>query len=275
MANRMRQHGDSRSKVIANMGLFWRREVVWSGERKAFKKNLFGSRVHAKREGKIDFWKQAGIYALYADYNLIYVGQAGMGDKSCIGDRLHGHTKDDLAGRWDMFSWFGLRKAKGNGELGMKRGKTNPTVKNLADVLEGILIEVAQPPQNSQKGRFGPGVHRYIQASCEEPREDIEAAITQIRNDMASIKDRLPKVKEEPEQVIKHSFAIRATYKGRIYKARFRPSGKVILNQRTYSSPSAAGRAIVKGACGGWSFWRFRNQAGEWVRLKELRQKGK
>ena len=93
MAKRKRRHSDGKPKIIANMGLFWYRDVVWADVRKGFTKNLWGYRAWAKREGRVDFWKQAGIYALYADYHLIYVGQAGMGDKSCIGDRLYGHTK--------------------------------------------------------------------------------------------------------------------------------------------------------------------------------------
>ena len=177
-------------------------------------------------------------------------------------------TKDDLAGRWDMFSWFGLRKVKGNAELGSRHEMAHATVRNLADVLEGILIEVAQPPQNSQKGRFGPGVHRYIQVPREEPHEDIEAAITSMRDDLASIKDRLPEVVKEPKGFIKHSLAIRAIYKGRIYTAKVRRDGKVVYKDRTYTSPSAAGRAVVKGSCDGPWFWKFKNEAGEWVRLR-------
>ena len=195
MAKSRKQRG--KPKLIANMGLFWQRDkILWAGNRKVGKAALLGVRPGARHRGGVDFWRQAGIYALYADYHLIYVGQAGLGDKSCIGDRLRGHTKDDLAGRWDMFSWFGLRNVGENMKLGAKFERTHPTWKELADVLEGILIEVAEPPQNSQKGRFGPGVRRYIQVPYETDDENLSSAIKRIGKDVVTLKNRLSKAKK-------------------------------------------------------------------------------
>ena len=192
MAKSRKQRG--KPKLIANMGLFWQRDkVLWAGNRKVGKAAMSGVRPGAKHKGEVDFWEQTGIYALYADYHLIYVGQAGLGDKSYIGGRLRGHTKDNLAGRWDMFSWFGLRKVRENRKLGAKLQKAHSTWKELADVLEGILIEVAEPPQNSQKGRFGAGVHRYIQAPYEASDESLQLAIRRIGKDVATLKNRLSK----------------------------------------------------------------------------------
>jgi len=181
-------------KIIANMGLFWHRDkVLWSGDRRVGPKKLLGVRASAKRSGEVDFWKQAGIYALYADYDLIYVGQAGLGDKSCIGNRLKSHTRDSLADRWDKFSWFGLRTVRKNQTLGAKFQKAKATWSDVADVLEGILIEVAEPPQNSQKGRFGPGVQRYIQVPYAPPPDTTGETIRKMANDIERLKKRLGK----------------------------------------------------------------------------------
>jgi len=152
--------------VINTMGLFWHRDqCLWRGNRAVGQASLMGVRAGAKRQGHVNFWNQVGIYALYtADYRIVYVGQAGIGDKACIGSRLKAHTRDDLAGRWELFSWFGLKKVKGNNALGAKFELAHTTWRGIADILEGVVIEIAEPPMNSQKGRFGKGVHRYLQA---------------------------------------------------------------------------------------------------------------
>lgn len=186
----------SQSKIIRNMGLFWKRdEVLWKGDRKVGPKSLLGQRAGAKRAGNVDFWRQVGVYALYADYHLVYVGQAGIGDKACIGTRLKKHTKDDLAGRWDMFSWFGLCKVKANLTLGARFGLAKATWNGIADILEGILIEVAEPPMNSQKGRFGKGVHRYLQAPLPREKFDIAAEVRSLANQLTKIQKKVGKKK--------------------------------------------------------------------------------
>lgn len=162
MANKVKK-SERGQDIIKNMGLFWTRDkIMWRGTKKD-PKGLTGVRTHAKTSGPVDFWSQTGIYALYADYHLVYVGQAGLTDKSCIGSRLKAHLSNDLAGRWNMFSWFGLQAVLKSNRLG-KRGEVKLTSRaHLANVLEGIVIEIAEPPMNNQKGRFGDKVERYLQ----------------------------------------------------------------------------------------------------------------
>ena len=176
-------------KLVANMGLFWRKDaVLWRGDRRRGKHSLLGKQHGAKRQGVVNFWNQVGIYALYAEYKLVYVGQAGLGDKACIGSRLFHHTKDDLAGRWDMFSWFGFRKVNKNNALGARKKRAGASWPELSDVLEGVLIEVAEPPQNSQKGRFGPGVRRYLQdPHCEEDAPDLSREVKELARQVARV----------------------------------------------------------------------------------------
>jgi len=195
MAKAKKRRSKPKPKIIANMGVFWHRDKArWVGSRSQ-PRGILGVRAGAKRYGPVDFWNQVGIYCLYADLDLVYVGQAGLSDKSCIGDRLKSHTKDDTADRWDKFSWFGLCKVKQNGTLGARFEKAKATWSDVADVLEGILIEVAEPPENSQKGRFGPGVHRYIQVPCELLQNNTAFMIERMAKDLAGIKKRLEKTK--------------------------------------------------------------------------------
>jgi len=147
--------------IIKNVGLFWQRDkVLWAGNRGIGEKRLMGKNSKQKRNIGINFWKQSGIYALYNNYNLVYVGQTR---KSRLGQRLKDHLSDDLAGRWNMFSWFGFQKVKANGELSIEAKIKITHPDHLKDILEGIVIAVAEPLMNGQQGRFGPNVERYLQ----------------------------------------------------------------------------------------------------------------
>ena len=72
----------------------------------------------------------------------------------------------------------------------------------------------------------------------------------------------------EPSTLI----ALKATYKGKEYRATLRKDGKIGYNGKIYESPSGAGKAVIKKTCNGWAFWRYKNEKGEWVRLKEIRK---
>jgi hypothetical protein len=185
---------DSGQKIIANMGLYWKRENVrWVGSRSE-KRKLIGKRAKEKTGGSVDFWKQTGIYALYnTDYDLIYVGQAGFGDKSCIGDRLKHHTRDDLSGRWDKFSWFGLRKVTNKNKLGNKPQHKGGNLTSIGNVLEAILIEVAEPPMNSQGGKFGNKVERYLQDE-DERADKYDKSHKKILKNLARLSTDLKKL---------------------------------------------------------------------------------
>ena len=97
------------------------------------------------------------------------------------------HLTHDLAGRWNMFSWFGQRKVKANNDLGRRFEMKFTTRSAIADVLEGILIEVAEPPMNNQRGRFGNRVEHYLQVD-DRPQDD---GITEW--DISQLESRLKK----------------------------------------------------------------------------------
>jgi hypothetical protein len=148
--------------MIRNMGLFWRRDnVFWDRQRNPG--SLFGVPSDARRDEPTDFWDQVGIYALYANYNLVYVGQTGQGVQNRLGVRLRQHTDDDLAGRWDSFSWFGIRFVTPRNQLAAVPNVRNLTLPAILDLTEGILIAVGEPSLNRQRGRFGNDVERYLQ----------------------------------------------------------------------------------------------------------------
>ncbi len=166
---RIAKYQDSDQRVIKNMGLFWRcEEVRWAGNRGIGGGRLAGERAKNKRLGEVDFWKQKGIYALYDNHHLVYVGQTS---KSGLGSRLKQHYFNDMVGRWNMFSWFGMLKATRQNKLAVPWETKYTFRSHLADILEGIVIAVAEPPLNGQEGRFGEKVEYFLQVDDRIPDE--------------------------------------------------------------------------------------------------------
>ena len=76
--------------------------------------------------------RKSGIYVLSQDGSPYYVGLA-----SKLHSRVAHHLKDKLEGKWDRFSFYAIGKKR-----------------YLKDV-ETILIRVADPEGNNQRGTFG------------------------------------------------------------------------------------------------------------------------
>lgn len=142
--------------LFQNYGLFWHADhIQWGSRGKGNQGKLLGYR--SVRAGPIDFRKQRGVYALYDDnYQLLYVGQAGYGNKRLY-DRLDNHMTDHLAERWQRFSWFGIDPVKkvGKSLALVQTEPVTPQVNHVLNHLEAILIAAAEPRLNRQGGKFG------------------------------------------------------------------------------------------------------------------------
>lgn len=154
------------TEIIQNYGLRWKaQDVFWgtSGNAGA----LLGRSTGARRETPVDFRDQAGIYILYNSDRLVYVGQSGSGNRFLL-NRLLGHLRRDrLTGRWDSFSWFGLRRVLRNGELAKLNRRMRSPLATTLNHMEAVLIAGADPPLNLQGGRFGGSAKRYVQVRDE------------------------------------------------------------------------------------------------------------
>ena len=130
---------DADSGSLEAFGMYWQRnDVYW-----ASKPQLLG-RTHPKAD-RVDLAGQQGVYLLYDENGVVvYVGQA---TKQSIGQRLAQHTKDRLRGRWQRFSWFGIRPVDEDGRLGLVAAGTI-TPARLTSTLEALLIEALEPRQN-------------------------------------------------------------------------------------------------------------------------------
>ncbi|MDP0494845.1 MAG: HTH domain-containing protein [Verrucomicrobiota bacterium JB024] len=127
--------------IISSFGMFWQRDIVeWNSKAKLLGMQEIGAEP-------VDFHDQLGIYLLYDGREVIYVGRATARP---IGKRLHEHTYDRLATRWDRFSWFGLKPVSDDGKLRPLPVTIDSNA--IVPALEAILIEALEPRQNRKRG---------------------------------------------------------------------------------------------------------------------------
>src|SRR5205823_7581067 len=94
-------------------------------------------------------WEQRGIYVLFQDWEVVYVGKTG---ERPIGPRLRWHLSDDVAGRWDRFSWYGVRRINQNGSLAAIPAPGRRIVSaDAIHTLEALLIRVTAPSLNRRR----------------------------------------------------------------------------------------------------------------------------
>ncbi len=207
---------------------------------------------------------QHGVYALYKNDRLYYVGLAVN-----LRRRIKQHLRDKHAGRWNRFSLYLVRK-----------------VDHIKEI-ESLLLRIADPAGNKQGGRLRRAknldrqLRRMMQQRQQEELDEIFANDTGSRR-AAPEATRRRKVKRKKASrgeradrplrgVVGGGKRIYATHKGKEYKAVVYNNGRIRFNGQFYDSPSAAGKAAMKREVNGWTFWRVRKD-GELVKLSELRK---
>jgi hypothetical protein len=104
----------------------------------------------------VNFARQIGVYVLYNDEKIIYVGRA-IGETSCLFNRLSVHaTQDDKQEGWNKFSWFGFCPVDRD-KKEITRGTALPEypAELFVHVLEAILIAAAPSPLNRAAASIG------------------------------------------------------------------------------------------------------------------------
>ena len=203
-----------------------------------------------------------GIYALYRNKQLYYVGLA-----TDLKRRIKQHLKDRHAGKWNYFSLYLVRSEK-----------------FLKD-LESLAIRVAFPKGNKIKGKFGgaPNLRPSLKKRMKQlAGERIVKIMGRGRSEAVSKKPKAAKAPAKKKGatpvpplkgLISRRKRLRATYKGKDYKALVLPSGRIRLAPgELYNSPGAAAEAVRKRPTNGWTFWRYLDEDGEWQRLTNLRK---
>lgn len=142
---------ESETGALRAFGMFWKRnEVVWTGKPRLLGRQSAGA-------SDVNFADQIGVYLLHDRDRVIYVGRAS----DTMFARLKAHTNDRLSGRWDRFSWFGLRNALEDGTLSDAAISWDHRV--VIDTMEALLIESLEPPLNRKRGDNFSGVE-YLQS---------------------------------------------------------------------------------------------------------------
>lgn len=141
---------ESDTGALRAFGMLWdRHQVVWTGKPRLLGRQGFGA-------SEVNFADQVGVYLLHDRERVIYVGRAS----DTLFVRLKAHTVDRLGGRWDRFSWFGLRSVGPDGKLAEPSVAWTHLV--VIETLEALLIESLEPPLNRKRGDNFSGVE-YLQ----------------------------------------------------------------------------------------------------------------
>lgn len=197
-----------------------------------------------------------GVYALYRDDDLYYVGLA-----SNLRARIKTHLRDKHADRWNRFSLY--------------------LVSNVGHVkeIESLLLRIAYPRGNTQLGKL-PSAENLKPLL----RQRSEAVLRKRLDDVIGLPPRRRGGKRRPHATsrrrtrrktkdVKELVGRRKIYgfhNGWTYSATVRRSGEIALDGYLYPSLTSAARSIKKaGRINGRSFWHLREQ-GEYVRLRDL-----
>ena len=204
------------SKVhVQNFGLFWATKFVDWDEKTLegrYRPYQYKKRLKPKEEERVNFWGQKGVYVLHQNFTPIYVGQIGVirrtndtEDKAIrvLGDRLKEHLNDDLAGKWDRFSWFGFHRVIKGPTLGNIIGHGESTAisyKEEVHLLEAVLISIFGGfVQNKQDGGWkNINVHRYDQVETDEALQKNDPI---LKFTAQQLKDQNSKIKELQDTV--------------------------------------------------------------------------
>ncbi|NNM45651.1 GIY-YIG nuclease family protein [Knoellia koreensis] len=146
--------------LVGAYGVFWDASLVdWN----AYSWRLLGRQgLNASTIQIADFRKARGVYVLYSDTGIYYVGLAtGLGG---IGGRLKDHRTDEHGGRWSRFSWFAFdgpsdTEMYPDGVLKHDEwaGIEEASDKLLIREMEALLLAVTAPPGNVQRTKFQEG----------------------------------------------------------------------------------------------------------------------
>jgi hypothetical protein len=199
----------------------------------------------------------SGIYALYKDDGLYYVGLAVD-----LMRRVDQHLKDRHRGAWNRFSVY----------LTQRDEHLKP--------LESLLLRVYKPSGNQQGGRLpGASDRKRALAQAMKRRDDDLRAVAlggaARKKSVSAAKPTFADGTPMPPRIaafeaLPRPQPLQATYKGTLYRASLLKDGSVKVGGIRHASLSAAAVSIVNRNMNGWWFWKCRDGDGKWVRLVDL-----
>jgi hypothetical protein len=197
-----------------------------------------------------------GVYALYKGDRLYYVGLARN-----LRNRVRHHRQDRHGGKWDNFSLYLVRK-----------------VEHIKEI-ESLVLRIANPKGNRSTGRL-PGskdlwkeLDRDIEIAQELKRKELHADRTRPRRTRTPRRAATRSEGPALAAIANRPAVLHTNYKGRNRTARVRRDGAILFAGTVYNSPTMAAKAATGGhSRNGWNFWKYRNPAGNLVRLDTIRR---
>ena len=194
----------------------------------------------------------SGIYALYKDDGLYYVGLAVD-----LMRRVDQHLKDRHRGAWNRFSVY----------LTQRDEHLKP--------LESLLLRVYKPSGNQQGGRLpGASDRKRALAQAMKRRDDDLRAVAlggaARKKSVSAAKPGPASTREALLAALPRPLQLQAVYKRDTYRATLLRDGSVKVDGIRHASLSAAAVSIVHRNMNGWWFWKCRVGDGKWVRLVDL-----
>ncbi len=119
----------------------------------------------------VDFSGQIGVYILYRDDDIVYVGESSKGKKKGIYGKLIGHKDDGWA--FSTYSWFGVLPLDAQNHIDLTAA--NLSAERLVKNLEAMLIYLLEPSWNTKPGEYK-HIPRYEQCPSAEARSLLAAS---------------------------------------------------------------------------------------------------
>ncbi|NQT45881.1 MAG: DUF2924 domain-containing protein [Candidatus Omnitrophica bacterium] len=192
-----------------------------------------------------------GVYALYDDMGLYYVGKSGD-----LKNRVQHHLKDKHRASWTHFSLYLLRHQEHAGEL------------------ESLLIRIADPRGNKvkPKGKSDEAMLNKLKTMVKHKQEEeFEEMFVGKRRSKKDTRINRRQARQSLAGLVVRNTKLFRTYKGKEHSSVLTPQGKIKIGNKLYTSPSGASKSIVKHAANGWRFWYLKDSNNDVISLDELR----
>jgi len=148
--------------------------------------------------------------------------------------------------------------------------------------LESLILRIADPKGNKVKGRLphADNMAQTLKSRIKNRQEKNLNTVLNLAHRPAAKTNGHKSVREkEPSgrapmlaPYAGKRFELQKVYKGKTYKASVLADGTVVYDGQRFSSPSQAAAIAIGRPVNGWWFWRYKNDAGVWVKLDSLRQ---
>lgn len=194
--------------------------------------------------------RENGVYALYKDDRLYYVGLAKN-----LKSRLNAHLRDKHKGKWNVFSVYLTTGTDHMREI------------------EALVLRIAQPKGNTVRGnlRGSTDLKRSLQRQIKTYHAKQVDSIFGVVARPSPKTDGLGRDLQRVARRVGLPLIIKSTYKGVVHRARIRKDGRIAMNRKLFTSVSLAAVAITNRPMNGWDFWKCERGKGNWVKLSTLR----